>query len=171
MDDWKQAPDEVLRLAEELIDEHHPTLAGAGIGFVFRDKAPISAGKITLGQASKIPPKMLPFVALDFLIWLAEDFWIDATDLQRRALIDHELCHCRVIDGQNKIRPHDFEEFGEILERYGLWKSDLIAARNAFSTALQLPLPLEESIKHGKKLKEMGGRLVAVDPAAVRGTS
>lgn len=164
---WTKAKDEVLELAQELIEEHHPDLSDAAIGIVFRDTAPVSNGKVTLGQASKVPPKMLPYLDLDFLIWLAADFWEDATSVQRRALLDHELCHCSSFEGENTIRPHDIEEFAEIVERYGYWNSGLVVARPAFEAAMQYPLPGLNG--DAGQPKTSGLRLVAIDPEWVRG--
>ncbi|MCU1356411.1 MAG: hypothetical protein JWM89_1829 [Acidimicrobiales bacterium] len=70
-----------------------------------------------------------------FVIEIALDTWgIDVedegrwglSDEQRVALVDHELHHCQVDeDGRPYMRPHDIEEFDEILARYGPWKSDV----------------------------------------------
>lgn len=144
MTEWIKAPEEVLTIAEELIEDHYKHLLGVNIGFIFRDEAPNSGGKITLGKASVVPAHMRPYVDFEFMIWLAEDKWHLANDLQKRALVDHELAHCIFKEGNPAMRPHDIEEFNDILERYGLWKADLWAAKTAMHTALQISLPLFE---------------------------
>lgn len=66
-----------------------------------------------------------------FCIEIAQDIWEALPEKQRIALVDHELCHCfREINDDTgewmlSIRPHDVEEFAEIVQRHGLWSSDL----------------------------------------------
>lgn len=62
---------------------------------------------------------------------------------QKAALIDHELCHCDYDDVEEVagIRGHDVEEFREIIERYGLWRQDLVEIAPAFQRAVQMGLP------------------------------
>jgi hypothetical protein len=75
----------------------------------------------------------------DFLIVLAGDWWLEATELQREILVFHEAMHAGHardkygelrFDRQTgkpipNIRPHDVEEFTAVAERYGPWKGDL----------------------------------------------
>jgi hypothetical protein len=125
--EWTEAPATVIDIAKEIIRDHHPSLEEARIGFLFRDIAPVSGGQATWGQASKVSPKLRPFMDLDFIIWLAKDIWITLVDYQQRALIDHELCHCYLdMDASAKIRGHDVEEFVEIVKRHGFWRSSLL---------------------------------------------
>ena len=147
---FKKADDEVIQLTQELIDQYHPWLKQYSVGVIFRSERQVSGGRDILGEASKVNDKtnaLLPDdQRLDFLIWLAEDFWHDATDIERRALLDHELCHC----GENgKMRHHDVQEFVCIIERYGLWYP---ALRQMAHAAQQHTLPgiLEESRRGGK---------------------
>lgn len=122
------ADDETLALAVEIIEDYHPTLKHARIAIVFREgDPPTSNGKETLGQASLVTSKMNVIAAerFDFFIWLAGDWWHDATDKQRRALLDHELCHCAGEPFAWRMRSHDIEEFSCILERHGTWYREL----------------------------------------------
>lgn len=148
---------EVTELAEEIINLYHTDLLDAKVGFLFRSEAQTSNGRVILGQASKVPPKFKPLIDLDFIIWIAGDVWPNLSSIGRRALIDHELCHCRYDDTEEKatIRAHDFEEFQEIIDRYGLWTSELRRAAPAFEKALQmrLEMPLPRN-----------GKVVAADP-------
>jgi hypothetical protein len=47
-------------------------------------------------------------------------------DRQKRALVDHELTHIEVTLGERDVkywlRPHDTEEFVEIVQRHGAWE-------------------------------------------------
>ena len=149
---WSKVNPSVLTLANELIYEHHPWLAAWRIGFVFRSDGMKKNGRITIGNTSKVSPKYTPHLALDYLIWLALDTWENLTAMQRKALVDHELCH---IDTNGRLRGHDVEEFGEIIRRYGLWTPDLFRLQETFERACQLRLPVGE------------GGVLAVDPSSL----
>lgn len=151
---------EAEHIATRLIDEHHRHLLDTRVEFVFRDKASKSKGKVTLGKARKVSG-LNAFLSRRtedgedtdgadfFVIELAQDEWDDMPPSKRRALIDHELCHCTIEYDEEKdvvtlgIRAHDVEEFTEIIERHGLWKDDL--ADFAKATKEQLELSLDES--------------------------
>ena len=73
-----------------------------------------------------------------FVMTLDNEWWRLANALEREALIFHELMHCeqaRDKEGELRfddmglpvwaIRGHDLEEFNDVVERYGLWKSDI----------------------------------------------
>lgn len=146
---WSEVPQSVIHLAEELIEKYHPDLQEAEIGIVFRSEPSTTGGKMTIGHAGKVPENIKPYLdtKYDFLIWIAETYWQSASDIQRRAILDHELCHCDYSDGKAAMVHHDIEEFNEIIERYGLWRVDLIKANMAFEKARQSPLP---GMKTGK---------------------
>lgn len=140
--EWYEASDDVVMLAEQIINEHHPHLLDAKIGFLFRSEAPVSNGRITYGMCKKLGKDMQVYLDYDFIIWLAYDKWMGLSDKQRRALVDHELCHAGMTgEAQDKpaILPHDIEEFNCILKRHGFWwpLGDLTV------DAIQPHLPLE----------------------------
>jgi len=143
MSDYFEVDQEVLDIAQAIIQQYKPKLAAAKIIFVFREEAPRKNGQITLGQASKVAPKFRPHLDADFLIWLAFDRWQDLTDKQRRALVHHELCHCDYdeVEETARMKPHDVEEFAEIVAIYGFWNSSLHMMVPAVEQALQLPMP------------------------------
>ena len=120
--EWRKAPDHVLDIVRRLIDLYHEPLKDARIGVIMRSEAPVTGGRITYGKAEKVSAKAQVHVPYDFIIWLANDRYQSLAPLQREALIDHELCHCQWdMDTGASIRPHDVEEFTEILQRYGYW--------------------------------------------------
>lgn len=51
----------------------------------------------------------------DFIITFDVAEWKALTEAQRRALVDHELCHCAVGDNGWRVRAHDIEEFRAVL--------------------------------------------------------
>jgi hypothetical protein len=74
-----------------------------------------------------------------YVVVLNEDWWSEATPLQREALVFHEVLHCEHAKDQygtpryNKItglpvpgtRAHSLEEFQSVVERYGSWSPDI----------------------------------------------
>ena len=146
-------------MAEELIQDHHRSLVDARIGILFRDEAPKSRGRRTLGKAQKVADNWKPLLKqdLDFIIWLAADVWNDElSEDQKRALLDHELHHCYLDEKlRPRLRGHDVEEFLTIIHRHGLWKPDLERLGDVVQR-LQLPL----------SMRGMDGQVVAVEPEA-----
>lgn len=140
MAEFTTVPDTVVHLVEELITAHHPHLNGANIGLLFRDEPAKSQGQTVAAKAELINDKWRSLFGrpYDFLITIAEPIWHDLTASQRRALLDHELCHC--IWGKNgwTIRGHDFEEFNEIIQRHGLWRDQAVQMARAMQPRLPL---------------------------------
>jgi len=143
MIEWEEASPSVIHVAEELIEKYHPWLKEARIGFVYRDKAQKSKGRLVLARAQTVPAKLQVYLEYDFLIWVSKEDWEGKlTDAQREALIDHELCHCARDDsGAWTIRPHDVQEFWQVIERHGLWSFDLLRGRDVMERAVQGGLP------------------------------
>ena len=154
MSDYTPAP-QVRRIADDLLLDHHTHLLGVEIRYVFVTPTPKSKGELVWGRARKVSG-LSAFLAHDipvdeivddeadwsfFVIEIARDVW-DAIDQKARiALVDHELCHCDVAeddDGNRRLvtRPHDIEEFRDVVRRHGLWRPDVAA----FAGAVQLQL-------------------------------
>jgi hypothetical protein len=136
-----EVTEDVVEIAKRLISQYHPWLKEAKIGFSFRDEAPTNKGKITMGQASKVSPKLRVHLDFDFIIWLAKDVWDSLAPNQQVALVDHYLSHC--IWGENgyTTRHPDIVEFWHIIERYGLWMQDYKNNALVLEKALQMQLP------------------------------
>lgn len=159
---WSPAP-EVVEIARELIRvvEDHEPLAQVHIEFVWRDRASSSRDRTVLAKARKITGLNAflvnhasgvvngseanePF----FVVEVAFDTWGRLTPEQRVALVDHELCHLSVDRDDDgglvlSLRGHDLEEFGCIVRRHGLWKSDV--TRFAGEVVEQLALSIDEA--------------------------
>lgn len=148
--EYTAAP-EAEAIASQLIAKHHPHLKGERIVYVFRSQAAVEGGKVVLGKARKIsglnaflaaeeydgPEELDTHGAPFFVIELAGDIWRSMPDKARRALIDHELCHCALKDdGTPKLLPHDVEEFAAVIERHGLWRNDVRAFTEIAQTKL-----------------------------------
>ena len=124
---FSKADPSVVETAKEMIVKYHPGLRNARIGFLFRDEPARSAGKLVFAKVMRVSDREKVLINLDFVIWVAFEFWSMQDTATRQALIDHELCHCRYDDLEDKasLVGHDFEEFGEIIERHGFWNYEL----------------------------------------------
>ncbi len=156
MGKFRKASDEVVKIAEYMINQYHESLKDARVGLLFRDEAPVTDGRVTLGQAKKINEDMKPYVQYDFVIWVAEDYWYQLTEKQKQALIDHELCHCYFAGRRATMQPHDINEFACILERHGVWYPEFLSPKR-YERAFQAAL-----------FKDVVGTVEAVDSSRIR---
>lgn len=134
-------------MLEGIRDACHPDLAGAVIFCVFEERSAPQQGRVSLGKAKRQGPVDRLLTGADFVIQLNKEEWEKLTLDQKRALLDHELCHCTSDDEGNwKKRPHDVEEFTEIVQRHGLWERGVEAfGKQVIQT--QLPLWADQSAK------------------------
>lgn len=123
-------------LSEQVIRAHHPHLINARIGYLFREKASKSKGRLVAGKAARFPERYQVFFDgedFDFLIELAEDIWAKLDDEKRLALLDHELSHCWGEEDEKTGKTkwsmigHDVEEFNAVARRHGPWTDELKA--------------------------------------------
>lgn len=137
--------EDVYSVMDQLIASHHEHLVDseADIALIWWLKPSYAAGKLKLGMAAKATDVQNALIGLtskkssgyQFVIFLSASAWEKFTPDQREALMDHELCHCFAeLEEQNergnggwkfKLRKHDLEEFGEVVQRHGLWIKDL----------------------------------------------
>jgi len=130
--------DEVEEIAQEVIKQYHGKLLefGVQIKYLFRSQTPKKGDKEIWGRIRKVTG-LSAFLATGanepfFVVEIPSDVWGKLTDKQKRALLDHELCHAQVeLDDESDIgykislRGHDLEEFALIVRRHGLWKDDV----------------------------------------------
>jgi Putative phage metallopeptidase len=140
----------------ELLATHHQDVQGARFALAWHvNWKPDDDGHLTLGQCRKssdLDREIQNASRYDFVILLNQNFYEDplVSDTQRRAVLDHELCHAGVKLGddgapvidergriQYRIRKHDLEEFSTIAERYGCWKRDIEAFAKSLARARQ----------------------------------
>lgn len=148
-----QVTTEVLTIFREILDEYHHYLQHAKFNILFDTGSKIKSGKMVyadIGPVSKKQNEIYNLLDFDFnfLLIIYRPEWNRLDDNQKRALIDHELCHCffdptsdppicRSID-------HDFTDFFEVIERHGLWNDDLRSNRGSLQMALNLDIPIEK---------------------------
>lgn len=142
-------------LMDELIEAHHPDLCNARIALAWCTSwNPDVDGRVTLGKCKKASDLDRELVSFDFIILLRKSFWQSShvTDIQRRALLDHELCHaCIKLDKYSdpvedergrrvyRIRRHDIEEFTDIVARYNCYTADLERFAAALRRSAEAP--------------------------------
>lgn len=132
-------------IGREILKEHHPHLLGVRVEFLMMDTMPKSKGKEVWGRAKKIGglnaflalgPNTLPDFYADqpfdfFVVEIAEEAWERLTGAGKRALIDHELSHCAVVEDEETgvtklaVVGHDVTEFEAVLRRHGLWNESV----------------------------------------------
>ena len=141
---WK-ADEKIHALLREVADAHHPHLEEARILVLLRDHGARRRGRDVLGTAAKASPKDKALLGeeVDFIVTLSAEHWHEMEYRERRALLDHELCHCGRDEIEKKVRDpetgrkttvtvynwamrgHDVEEFTAILGRHGAWRPEL----------------------------------------------
>jgi len=131
-DTWEAGKD-VWEVVQDLISKYHPNLAlvDKEIAIIFKEKASKAGGQVVLGKSSKAPGvmKVLGKAEYKFIIEIAGDQWQTLADNQRRALLDHLLCACKVEedekDGSIKcsIAAPEVSFFWKELERNGDWRT------------------------------------------------
>lgn len=153
------------KLMDELIAAHHTHLAEAKIALAWMyEKKPDADGRLVLGRCKKCSDLDFQMSEHDFVIQLNFEAWNAAgfSEVQMRALLDHELCHAQVAKDTNgeekkdengrtvyRIRKHDVEEFQEIVARHGVWKDDLRSFAEAAMRATDKKQPLFNGAANG----------------------
>lgn len=126
--DNRQIREEYAEIAAKIIEEE-PLLTDianshATIVYLGSDNPKTGKGKTIFAECEKVQEKNKWAIPCDFTITVFEPNTKDFTEDQMRILLFHELLHVGIEfteDGQEKysIKPHDYEDFKEIIDRYG----------------------------------------------------
>ena len=134
--------EEVEEFAKMLIPKYHTHLVNSRIAYLFKNKELKKLGKTVIATVSKCSKKDKslkeyddeePF---DFVIIASYPIWRELNQAQKEAVVDHELCHCFVDEDENtgdrvnKLLSHDFEEFGSVIDRHGMYMHDLVVLQD-----------------------------------------
>ena len=158
-------------MLDELLEkDRHDEIACAKIALAWRDPGwkPDVDGRQKLGQMKKASDLDREFRPFDAVILLNRAFFESPTakDMQRRAILDHELCHLtRKYDTNHepmeddrgravyRLVRHDLEEFQAVVSEYGFYKRDIEAFYRACKQSPQLSLldQAEKSKGNGKE--------------------
>lgn len=159
---------EAYEMLDDIVERFHIRLDGAVILIAWlRGLKANTDDQLLLGKAIKAADIPRQLGKVDWIIALNRDAFGMFSPQQRRALIDHELCHAAVAvnskTGEDKtdahgrkvyrVRKHDIEEFREIVKRHGLWKDDLQAFWQSIVESDKAPLFSGGAGKADKKPK------------------
>jgi len=127
----------------ELVEAHHSELQNARIALAWNTQwKPDIDGHVTLGACLKVSDlqrEVEEVNAYDFVLILRRESWEDPCfdDWRRRAVLDHQLCHCAVkldVNGEPvvdecsrivyRLKKHNIEDFSEVVERHGCYTSE-----------------------------------------------
>ncbi len=111
-------------VASVLIDAIHTDLRSARIAYVYRQDM-ARHGKMLLAHIKRAGALMSYLVGFDYIVEVNWTAYRALSALQRVALMDHELSHAIKENDAWRIIGHDLEEFGSIVQRYGLWYPDV----------------------------------------------
>ena len=121
--DWEVAPD--LQELGEAIINRFPRFSfirefNIKIGYVRSYKNKVSEGKTTLADCQKVTSSYQAYLPYDVLITFYDPNVAILTVNQRKLVMYHELRHIEMTPKGVRIRPHDIEDFEEILRSFGL---------------------------------------------------
>lgn len=146
--------------------ETHEPLQAAQIAYLFRDQEISSGGKVTWasahlaslqGAAAKYWGRYFEWSLYrlvgfepDFVMLIDRHIWAGLDEREKLAVVDHELCHMTQARDEfgglrfNQvtaapiwvIRPHDVEEFTEVVDRHGAWSASLVSMARSLIDAL-----------------------------------
>lgn len=145
----------IYALLDECVRKWHSHLVNAtiAVAWMIGKKADVD-GRLTLGRMKKASELDREFAKHDFVMLLNREQWHRLDEKFRTALVDHELCHADQKNDPNsgdqledahgkkvwRIRKHDIEEFGAVVERHGFYKSDIERFAESLETGAQRTL-------------------------------
>lgn len=144
---------EIERIATSLIGEFHPELVEVCVLYYLTtgpaDCAPQKCNpKLRYGYSREVKGVVKAEVAAgpDFILWVNDLEWelIEARGKQR-PFIDHVLEHIGREAGKDGvpkfvIKPHGFEDFPEVLQRFGAWSDEAKKVRDILQPELDFGL-------------------------------
>ena len=126
---------------EEIVSDYmkyHPELVGANIGCVFKEKATKSGDKPITGKITKTSGKYGPLLEkpYDFIMTVGNDVWMEYSQTEKEAWVDHILSHAYGVDNDDgsvtwKTRKPEVLMFPGVVERHGIdWMESLRKVAN-----------------------------------------
>lgn len=126
--DTRTINEHYAEIGAELIDTEESltdiAISKATIIYLSSTHKKIGSGKVVKAECEKISDKYKWGIPCDYTITVFEPNCEGMTDEQMRILLFHELLHIKIEfkdDGTESygIKPHDLEDFKEIIDRYG----------------------------------------------------
>lgn len=123
-----QKSETMREIAEKVMEEKESLQwindSGFSVGYYTSSKNKVTNGKTVFGECIRPPKKFDVFIPYDFIIVFYEAA-SKFDENQLEILMHHELLHIGIKDGKPSIRPHDYEDFKEIVDAYGSRWSDI----------------------------------------------
>ena len=119
-----QVSEKYRQICEAAIEEHSdlqwiPVMFR--VGYLTSDRAKTTSGRDVFAECIKVSELYQALIPYDFLIVFYLPTIAGLTKEQIKILAYHELLHIDVTaKGESKIRPHDVEDFKEIINHYGM---------------------------------------------------
>lgn len=126
--DIREISEEFAEIGHEVIDNEESLIdlknSHATIIYLTSENKKMAKGKKVCAECEKVPDKYKWSVPADFTVTVFLPNIEGFTQEQKRILMFHELLHANVefnADGSESysINPHDYEDFKEIIDRYG----------------------------------------------------
>lgn len=123
MSRYQEAPQEVLNLLDEVLEEHFPELANCYIKVLMDSKKRQSKGRITFASIKKasdmerhLSTDNFVREGYDYIMMIDGNIWDNITTEDKTRIIRHELRHIHY-DPESKspykIQDHDIQDFRE----------------------------------------------------------
>ena len=136
MSRYYEAPEDVVNIFYEVLNERFPGFANIKFRLMFDTKKRMRKGKLVMASTEAVNDKIRFLSAdavapegYDYLIIIDEVVWEYASEDDRKRLFSHELNHVFIDDkGNYKIIDHDVEDFIVEIKRNEdkpEWASDL----------------------------------------------
>ena len=126
--DIREISEEFAEIGHEVIDNEESLIdlknSHATIIYLTSENKKMAKGKKVCAECEKVPDKYKWSVPADFTVTVFLPNIEGFTQEEKRILMFHELLHANVefnADGSESysINPHDYEDFKEIIDRYG----------------------------------------------------
>lgn len=122
---FEEVSNDVYLLMEDVINTEMRHLAEAQICILYDNKKRKSGDRYVLGRIKSTSEELKAFAVnehgqmYDYVMFLDKEVFLRIGDEDRKALIYHELCHCKVTEGENpyKIQGHEIETFYSEIDR------------------------------------------------------
>lgn len=130
---YEDADKELKVLVDNEILETDSFIKNCRIKYLFKIK--MNDDKI-LGQCRKATGIWKTMTNYDFIISINKDFWNKSNDIQKKALLYHEILHIGWKEPTDKkegywlLKKHDTSLFIDVIHRFGCWTEDIGILRN-----------------------------------------
>lgn len=119
--EWADIAYEVIQNEKSLVDIRN---SHATFSFLTSEQKKMAKGKRVCAECEKVPDKYKWSIPADFTITVFLPNVEGFSEEQKRILMFHELLHVGIVfnsDGSESYNtvPHDYEDFKEIIDRYG----------------------------------------------------